>query len=123
MVFPAVVSAVTSDPASAARNPIGIYGKIAYVRMGKGKALIKRYPTEVLACKHLLDPNHPLFTPMPPRPERYKIHCIACGEYQWPEAYHRDASKPWRLYRRNECKACRKKRREDRLESWGRATL
>lgn len=87
-------------------NPLGVYGPIERMRIGS--SLIKKRPVEVEACKRIFTPNAPEFIPAPPRPDRYTIHCYVCGEYKWPEEFHRAKHNTWRLGRFTICKACRK---------------
>ena len=85
-------------------NPLGIYGRIERMRIGS--SLIRRRPTEVTACKHILRPDDPDFVPTPR--EASHLRCHGCRKMKLPHEFHIDARNRLRQGRETSCKVCRK---------------
>jgi len=98
--------------ATPVRNPLGVYGKPEYMLMGK--TLIKKRPTEIRACKHILRPDDPEFIPAPSATKRVispnadYLYCFKCKTYKSPGSFHRDPTRPSRGHRDARCKECKK---------------
>jgi hypothetical protein len=85
------------------KNPIGKYGFIDYIRSGASLRVMR--PTEVLACKILLNPGSPEFVPPAEIPSL--LYCCQCRKRKPHDAFGKDARCIHRGGRRTECNHCR----------------
>jgi hypothetical protein len=88
-------------------NKIGEYGTPEQVLING--ALQDKYPTEVYAAFHMLNPNAPRFVPAP---TRQLLECCRCEALKPFEAFDVDSRYTLRHGRRTECKACRSMERK-----------
>ena len=103
--------------ATPVRNPLGVYGKPEYMLMGK--TLIKKRPTEIRACKHILRPDDPEFIPAPMRGD--EAWCCGCRKILSVANFHGNRARPNGL--QPHCKDCRKLLRKmgksiDKVKKW-----